>query len=177
MTYTPHRYSPRSVYRFVPIIKRVLDQHRSRGTATVMFNPLELNLSIETAVARLRDAAKALSSGITTHPSVDVTSLKEVWPLYRVDSDGVNVLVAPRSTEQDEVVPIHTASGDALATLNVEDGQFVELVRAFAILLGRRLLQGQVVINGDLSENLQRQLGCDYDVVIIQDAPKQFHML
>jgi hypothetical protein len=177
MTFIPHRHSERSVFRFVPIITKLLNHHASRGSGTVSFNPLELNISVETAVARLRDAVFSLSTGLTAHPSVDAVTLKEVWKQYKVTSDGTNVQVIPRATEQGELLTITGDSKDVLASLNVEDVGFAENLSAFATLLGRRLLQGQVIINGDLSDNLKRTLECDNDVVITQNAPKQYYMI
>jgi hypothetical protein len=177
MTYIPHRHGQRSVYRFVGIIVKVLDQHRRQGIASVSFNPLDMNISVETAIARLRDAVYSLSSGLTTHPSVDVTQLKEVWPHYKVTSDGVNVQVVSREAKQDEPVPIHTGTGTELAVLRSEDPRFVETLSAFAVLLGQRFLQGEVQISGFLSDTLQHRLQSENDVVFIQDGPNSYHMV
>lgn len=177
MTYLAHRHSTKSVFRFVPVIKQLLDHHKSRGIAQVSFNPADMGISLETGIARLRDAVYSLSSGLTTHPSVDATTLKEVWPLYKVSSDGINVLVVSRTTEQDEPVPIHTGSSGSLATLQVNDPQFVEIVTSFAVLLGRRFLQGQVTIEGQLSDNIKHQLESNHDVIITQEANNRYTMI
>ena len=137
-----------------------------------------MNISLETAIARLRDAVHSLSSGLTTHPSVDATTLKEVWPLYRVDSDGVNVLVVSRETKQNKPeLLIHSGSRTELAVLGSEDVRFVEVLTAFAVLLGQRFLQGEVTINGFLSDKLQHRLQSENDVVFIQDGPNKHHMV
>lgn len=177
MTYLPHRHSWKSVARFLAPIRSLINQHRKHNTASVAFNPLSLNISVETAVARLRDAIHSLSQGLTSAPAIDAEELAAVWAFYKVTSDGVNVLIVPRITEQEEPVLIHTDSRESLATLKVEDERFVENLTAFALLLGQRILQGEVTIIGNLDETLQLRLGSENDIVIVQDGPKQYHML
>jgi hypothetical protein len=174
MTYIPHRHSIKSVIRFIPAIRTLLDQHQRNGVASVSFNPLELNLSVETSIARLRDAVQSLTSGLTSHPSIDSEALKLIWPLYKVSSDGTNVQILPRETKL--VEPI-TQVQTRLAELVSDEAGFVEELTAFAVLLGRRRLQGQVDIIGDLSESLQHRIMSENDVVFISDGQQKHHMI
>lgn len=176
--YLPHRFRAQSVYRFVPILDQLLKQHSNKGTASIGFSPFDLHISADTAIARLRDAVIALSTGKTTHPSINAHELAEVWPLYRVTSDGDRVLVVPRLTKEGRpsVMDVGPRTA-ALAVLHVNQERFVETVTAFAVLLGQRLLQGEVTINGNLPNSLRSQLETSNDIAIIQDAPEQYHMI
>ncbi len=178
MTYLPHRHSWKSVSRFVPVIEALLDAHKKLGTANVTFDPLVgMNISVETAMGRLRDAVASLSQGLTSAPSIDAEELAAVWAFYKVTSDGTNVQIVSRLTEQEEPVMIQTGSRESLATLKVEDERFVETLTAFALLLGQRYLQGEVTILGDLPPELQSRLLSENDIAIVQDGPQQYHML
>jgi|SRR5215472_356745 len=178
MTYIPHRYSDKSVIRFVPILKSLVDQHAKNGVASVKFNPLELNISMETAISRLRDAAHSLIEGISIHPSIDPGILKTIWPLYKVTSDGIHVMVVSRQTEQSfDPTPILQGSTTSLATLKCDEAGFVEELTAFAVLLSRRHLRGQVDIIGDLSESLRHRIESEHDVVFIPDGQQKHHMI
>lgn len=176
MTYLPHRHSWKSVSRFIPVFVQLIDQHKRKGTATIMFNPSEMHLSVESAMSRLRDAAQSLLQGLTSHASIDAKELSVVWPLYKVISDGTNVQVVSRQTEQGEPLRLG-GSENVLSVLRVEEAGFIELVSAFALLLGRRFLQGQVTIVGDLSDQIRHRLESENDIAIVQDGPQQYHML
>jgi hypothetical protein len=163
--------------RFIPVIRTVLSQHQRNGIANVKFNPLEMNLSIETAIARLRDAFHSLAAGLTTHPDIDQETIKQVWPEYKVISDGTNVLVIGRGTDQPTEIELIVQAKTALAVLRTDEAGFVEDLTAFARLLGQRYLQGQVDIIGDLSESLQHRIMSENDVVFISDGQKKHHMI
>jgi hypothetical protein len=176
MTYIPYIHSAKSVSRFIPIFRTLLDQHRKNGVAVVKFDPLEMNLALETAIARLRDAANSLLSDTVSFESVDSELLKQVWPLYRVTSDGISVIIESRRTK--EVTPIaDSAIGTSLAVLRTAEAGFVEDLTAFARLLGQRHLRGQVDIIGDLSDSLQHRITSENDVVFIPDGQQKYHMI
>ncbi len=177
MTYLPHRHTWKSVSRFVPVIESLLNQHKHKGIASVTFDPATMGLSVETGIARLRDAVQSLSQGLTSTPTIKADDLTAIWPYYRVRSDGTLVNVISRSTEQEEPVMIQSGSRESLATLKVEDPRFVETLSAFALLLGQRFLQGEVTILGDLDETLRLRLLSENDIAIVQDGPRQYHML
>jgi hypothetical protein len=176
MTYLAHRLSWRSVQRFVPVIEHVLTAHQN-GIAHVAFDPKRMGISIDTAIARLRDAVQSLSQGLTSTPTINADVLTAIWPHYKVTSDGTNVLITSRTTEQEEPVLIHSGSRESIATLTVGSPRFVENLSAFALLLGQRLLQGEVTILGDLSAFERNRLLSENDIAIVQDGPQQYHML
>lgn len=163
--------------RFIPVIRTVLNQHQRNGIANVKFNPLEMNLSVETGMARLRDAFHSLAAGLTTHPDVDQETVKQVWPEYKVISDGTNILVISRGTDQPTEIELIVQAKTCLATLHTDEAGFVESLTAFAVLLGQRYLQGQVDIIGDLSGSLQHRLMSEHDVVFIPDGQQKHHMI
>lgn len=177
MTYLPHRHTWKSVSRFVPVLESLIHQHQVSHTGHVSFDPQHFNISIETAIARLRDAVQSLSQGLTSTPSIDADVLTAIWPHYKVTSEGTRVLIVSRSTEQEEPVLIHSGSRESLATLTVESPRFVENLTAFALLLGQRILQGEVTILGDLPDSVRLRLLSENDIAIVQDGPRQFHML
>jgi hypothetical protein len=177
MNYVPHRYSPKSVYRFVPVIDKVLSMHRNRGIASVSFDPTNLSISMETGIARLRDAVHALSTGMCPHPLINAEELRHVWPLYKVTSDGKVVQVVARSVEQIEPVAMEPFAGVSIAVLRTDDLRFTETITAFAVLLGQHLLVGQVDIVGDLSDSLRYRLESENDIVITADGHQLYHMI
>src|SRR5882724_13313002 len=95
MSPTPYRYAEKSVSRYHGILRTI------QGTAEprrMEFTPQETNS--ETAVCRLRDAAHSLITGLTTHPSIDPTLLKERFRHYRVSHDGTKVFVIPKTEKK-----------------------------------------------------------------------------
>jgi len=167
----------KSVVRFIPVIRTVLDQHRRNGVASVKFNPLELNLNLQTAMARLRDSVHSLCEGLTEHGSIDKETLKQVWPLYKVTSDGANVMVVSRDVPVGESNITIIGSNESLATLKTDEAGFVEAITAFAVLMGQRYLRGQVDIIGDLSDSLRHRIESENDVVFIPDGQNKHHMI
>jgi hypothetical protein len=178
----PHRYTARSVIRFVPVIRALLIQHRKNGVAVVKFNPVELDLNVNTAMARLRDAVHSLCSKFYTHPSIDSDELKRVWHLYKVVSnDDINVEIVSRGVELTPPnILIETPSGGVYTdsiVLRTDEAGFIEALTALALLFGRRLIKGQVDIIGDLSESLQHRITSENDVVFISDGQQKHHMI
>jgi hypothetical protein len=175
MNYIPYHFSAKSVSRFVPTIRALLEQHRRNGVANIKFNPLvDLNLGLETAIARLRNAVHSISTGITEFDSVDAATLKQVWPLYKITADDSNVMIVPRETL--EATP-QTSNVSCLATLRTGELGFDQDLTAFARLLSRRHLLGQVDIIGDLSESLQHRIVSENDVIFIPDGQQKYHMI
>jgi hypothetical protein len=177
MTHIPNQYTPKQVARFLPIIRTVLDQHRRSGVASVKFDPLELGINVNTGQARLRDAARSLLLGFVKHPTIDQETLKAVWPLYQVTSDGVNVVVTSRNPEH-QVEP-QTTTDEVFnhVVLRTDEAGFVEELTALALLFGRRRIKGQVDIVGDLSETLQHRITSENDVIFIADGHQKYHMI
>ncbi len=172
--YLAPRFGQRSVNRFVPILSRLC---QAQEPTAVSFTPSELGISVETAMARLRDAAHSLSTGLTTHPSINAETLSAVWPLYKVTSDGLDVVVSPRKTEKGTpITPLSVRAADSYA-LRADAPGFVEALTAFAVLLGQRVLQGQVVISGVIDEDFKDRLSLRYDIAFRRETDNTTIML
>lgn len=160
---TEPRFKPHNVLRFVEIVKILQNSPKE-----IHFNPTPLRLSVDTACARLRDAILALSTGLVQHPDINSDLLAKVWPRYKVIADGEFVSVVPRQTEKETSVSVHPSDVESPAlswTLSAEHRRFCDSLRAFAVLLGERLLTGQLTIKGQLDPKLQKQIEQDNDVV------------
>jgi hypothetical protein len=174
MTYLPHRHTDKSVRRFVPVLETLLSNHKTLGEYPVQFDPNTLGISVETGLARLRDAVHSIVNGLTTYPNISPSELGSVWPRYHVISDGTNIIVAPKQANAN-ATQLHVST--KLATLTVRHPYFSDLLTAFAVLLGHRIFQGEVQINGELDPTLQQQLEATYDIVISATGPNQHTML
>lgn len=176
MPYQPSQYREKSVNRFVPVLKLLL---ADTGKSGVSFDPFAMLLSPNTAIARLRDAVHAISSGKVIHPSINADLLREVWSQYKITSDGSIISISPRQTEErPQAVPTGgSRAATELAVLKVSQPRFVETLTAFACLLGQRILTGEVTIYGDLSSTLIDRLENDNDVVIKRTGEQQYIML
>jgi hypothetical protein len=178
MTFLPHRYTAKSVDRFIPVLEAVVRQAGS-PLQTVQFFPSDLYLSMNTAMARLRDAVHAITTGIIIDPRVPADVLRAMWPMFRLTSfNGTKVLLVPRHTEQG--TPLNVESGEHrtyLAVLRVDQPRFEEILSAFATLLGQRLLEGTVCIEGTLSETLHDVLLDRHDIMFRVESPTVTIML
>jgi hypothetical protein len=175
MNYIPPRYSRRSVYRFVPILQKVCD---SADPVVIKFYPHELGLTQSTAIARLRDAKAALSTGMVTHPFINVDRLKALWPKYKISTDADAVLLTPRTTEQTPTaLPFVEIGGSVIGTLHTDEPEFDAYLRAFAVLLGGRHLSGSLTILGKMSSKLIDDIHSQYDVAIQQQTQNHYIML
>lgn len=174
MNYLPHRHTDKSVRRFVPVLETLLSNHKTLGEYPVQFDPTTLGISVETGLARLRDAVHSIINGLTSYPTISPTELVAVWPRYHVISDGTNIVIQPKhGTANSTQLNVATK----LATLSVSHPYFSDILTAFAVLLGHRILQGEVQINGELDPVLQQQLEAKYDIVISATGPNQHTML
>jgi len=177
MTYQPHRYRRSSVDRFVPVIEQLL---RSGGTP-VSFDPADLHLGVETALARFRDAVHAFSTGLVTHPNINADLLRETWQRFKATSDGHRVLLLSRQAEQGPpeltAFPVSGGRAQPLAMLRSTQPRFVETLTALAVLLGQRILQGEVHISGELTDTLQHRLETENDIVFRRETPNTWIML
>jgi len=108
---------------------------------------------MDTAIARCRDAVKRIATGKTDHPSIDVAVLSVIWPSYKVTSDGEMVVICSRMVEQGLPTTVLSGSQAELAVLQTTQFRFVDSLTAFAVLLGQRLLQGEVTIVGELTRH------------------------
>src|SRR5215831_9048423 len=142
--YRPPYYDWKSVRRFIPVIRLLVETHQRVGVANVQFNPLTLNLSVETAIARLRDAVKSLCLELTIDDSIDIEVLRQIWPLFKVTSDGTRVTIVPRKLKETEPEPAR--GQNVLATIRTDDVEFLEDLKALARCLSKRFSLGQVDI-------------------------------
>jgi hypothetical protein len=134
---------------------------------------------MNTAMARLRDAVHAITTGIIIDPRVPAEVLHAMWPKFQLTShNGTKVLLVPRDTKQG--TPLNVESGGSrtyLAMLRVDQPRFEEILGAFATLLGQRLVEGTVLIEGELSDTLQEVLLDRNDIMFRQDTPTTIIML
>src|SRR6267142_1419810 len=176
MNYLPHRYRRSSVDRFVPVIEQLL----RRGGTPVSFDPSDLGINVETALARFRDAVHALSTGLVTHPNINAILLQETWLRFKATSDGTRVLLLSRKAEQGppQLTAVPVSEGRVpLATLRSTQPRFVDSLTALAVLLGQRILVGEVVIHGEITDTLKQRLESENDVAFRQEAQNTTIML
>lgn len=173
---TEFRFSEKSVRRYLPIIKQVLTldpPHR------ITFDPAVLGLNTETASTRLRDAVNAIILGITPQAGINAEVLKSKWTLYKVTFDNREVVVLPKTEKNktEDIVLAPQLAGethnDLLAVVKADD---VDVIRAFATLLGRRVLTGKIKIVGPCNDVI-KTLDVDFDVEIIEETPNVYIML
>src|SRR5882724_3480066 len=169
MSPLPYRYAEKSVYRYIQVLVAVQTEVIPKR---LEFHPDLLGVNSETAVCRLRDAAHSLITGLTTHPSIDPTLLKERFRHYRVSHDGTKVFVIPKTEKKQstnaQVEVSQTVSGtDVLARVKSTE---VSALRALALLLGRHFLQGQVEIVGLLDDKFRREISI-HDIEITSLNP------
>jgi hypothetical protein len=180
MTYLPHRYTTKSVDRFIPVLEAVCRQSYLGKVEQVEFFASDLFLSMNTAMARLRDAVHAITTGIIVDPRVPADVLRAMWPKYRLTShNGTKVLLVPRNTEQTPTT-LNVESGEQrryLAVLDTDRPRFEETLTAFACLLGQRILEGSVLIEGPLSETLVAVLLDRHDIMFRQETSTTTIML
>lgn len=174
MNYLPHRHTDKSVRRFVPVLETLISNHKTLGEYPVSFDPNTLGISVETGLARLRDAVHSIVNGLTNYPTIKASDLVVIWPRYHVISDGTNIVIQPKQTTANQA-QLHV--GTKLATLSTTHQVFPDLLTAFAVLLGHHILQGEVQINGELDPVLQQNLEATYDIVISPTGPNQHTML
>jgi hypothetical protein len=160
--YTPSRHKSHNVLRFVPVLQRVADNPEP---VTIMFDPTALGLSQETAIARLRDAKTAFTSGKVFHPGLDADRLRAMWPKYRVSTNETHVILVPAEMVQAQP---QVGSITALATVKADD---VELLTAFATVFARRAIIGSVKISGVLDPELEQQIRDKFDIEFIHESP------
>lgn len=163
---TQYRFTPKSVVRFVPIFKLLCEQPTPQ---TISFSPTSLAISTETALSRLRDAANALIRGQVSHPDIDAELLATKWPLFKVTTSGQgNILIVPKAEKQttNQVVAevLVDQPSDVLAVVKSEDES---VIRAFALLLGRRFLSGRVQILGETTLDLS---GHDVEIITTEQG-------
>lgn len=177
MPYLPHRHTHKSVARFVPVLENLIANHKTLGEGPVEFDPATIGLSVSTAIARLHDAVYSIRLRLTTYESVNPDDLSIIWPRYRITSDGVKVMILPRIAGQRLSILSNTGINVIHINLRSDETTFTETLNALAYLLGHRLLQGEVTIEGDLPDGLQETLEAQYDVAIAQTGPHQHRML
>jgi hypothetical protein len=180
MSYQPHRYTAKSVDRFIPVLEQLCRQAQTGKMETISFFASDLFLSLNTAMARLRDAVAAITTGIIVDPRVPADLLQVMWKQYQMTShNGNKVLLVPRNTEQTRPT-LNVESGAQrkyLAVLNTSQPRFEEILTSFACLLGQRLLEGTVLIEGQLSETLQPVLMDRNDIMFRPETPTTTIML
>lgn len=175
----PHRYSLTSVTRFLPIFNLVLSQ--GDFPLRIEINPSDLQLSHETVSARLRDAARAISQGHVITSITDTDRFTRLWNQYYVTSDEGRVFVVPKTEKENRgkgqvtgtIAPSPRASSSVnvstLATLTAKQAT-PDVLRAFATLLGLRILTGRVDIVGQVPQELQSELMDKHDIVFTSDG-------
>lgn len=174
MSYLPHRHTDKSVRRFVPILETLIANHKTFGEYPVQFDPTQLGISVETGLARLRDAVHSITTGLTNYPNISSADLSAIWPRYHATSDGTNIVIQPKHPTV-HATRVHVST--KLATILVDQPNYESYLTAFAILLGNRILQGEVTIIGHLSDTLKQTLEGAYDIVITPTGPNQHTML
>ena len=168
MNFIPHRYSERSVRRFVPILRALSEGDTPRR---LQFLPTDMGLNVTTAIARLRDAVHSLTTQLVVVPHLNPQNLAVRWKNYRIESDGVNVQLLPRQTEQElPEIGFTSDSQTTLGVLRTDEPQFDSLLAAFAVLLSSRKLFGSVRITGQLSDNTKDELMNRYDVAFVDSG-------
>lgn len=125
-------------------------------------------LSPETVTCRLRDAAHAFLSGTQTSPDVNTEQLRVVWPTYKVKHDGALVYVVSRAKQESEKQLDAVSEGERNVLATVEPN--IDVLSAFALLLGLRVLSGQVRIKGQLSEQTTKLLSEAHDVAFVKEG-------
>jgi hypothetical protein len=179
MTYQPHRYTSKSVDRFIPVLERLCRQDPDHPE-TISFFASDLFLSLNTTLARLRDAVAAITTGIIVDPRVPADVLRATWKKFHLTShNGNKVLLVPRDTKQTtDSLNVETGSHRRyLAVLRTNQPRFEEVLTAFACLLGQRLLEGTVMVEGPLSDTLQAVLLDRNDIMFRQETPDTTIML
>ncbi len=167
MSPTPYRYAEKSVMRYIDVLVRIQLNAIPLG---ISFDPKSVGVNSETAACRLRDAVHSLCTGLTTHPSIDPTLLKERFRHYRVSHDGTKVFVIPKTEKKQSTtaqVEVSQVDGDLLARVQSTD---TAALSAFALLLGRHLLQGRVEIVGEIDPIILANL-YENDIVIQIENP------
>ncbi len=170
MSPTPYRYAEKSVFRYLSVLITIQDRPVPNR---LEFTPMATNS--ETAACRLRDAAQSLITGLTSHPSIDPTLLAERFRHYRVSHDGTKVFVIPKTEKKQSTnaqVEVSQSDGDLLARVESTD---IAALTAFALLLGRHLLQGRIEIVGQLTDETRIEL-CGNDIEITTLNPNLYIM-
>jgi hypothetical protein len=140
------------------------------------FDPQPIGVNSETAACRLRDAVRSLLTGMTTDPNIDPTLLAERYRHYMVTHDGTHVFVVPRAEKKTDSTSLsvdHAHDSDVLAVIQPTD---VDVIRAFALLLGRRILQGKVLILGTLTTETTDSLMHQHDIALISNSDNTMSM-
>jgi hypothetical protein len=161
----PHRFSERSVLRYLDALVQL---SRAADTPTT-FIIVRHELSAETVCCRFRDAVNAFLKGYVSHPLVNLDTLRRAWSLHKVTHNGSDVTISPKAqkTAADVLACVTAGESGPLAVVPADDATALS---AFALLLGRRLLTGQVHLLGTPSPTLVSELTSAHDISIFESA-------
>jgi hypothetical protein len=144
--------------RFLPVLKLF-----STGEIKDNFfiNPASVRLNPKTYMARLRDAVKAIRTGLYHPPvSVDLDRLFSEWSRFRMEEKGEQVVFYLRTGSETPELTL----GNQVPSITIPFD--MELIDAAAKLLGARCLRGPIKVDGVLGPRSRDMLTGSYDIVI-----------
>jgi hypothetical protein len=125
-------------------------------------------------MARLCDAALAITRGKQFYADVDADKLREEWPNYTISYDHINrQVVVLRHKENPTVLPHNILD----AKLTVGTPNFEQILTAYAWLYGSHELIGRLEIYGMLDDELKHKLEQECNVHFEQVRPNEHIML
>lgn len=142
MTPTPHRFSIKSVGRYLEVFERVA---KSTGDLEICVDPALLGLAPNTVEARIRDAAKAVVRGTVTSPNVAPYEFSLRWKTFKVKQRDNLVYVTNLAEIKAESF---AAATDHIDVVIGDQPNAEAIATAYAVLLGTRRMQGTVVLRG-----------------------------
>lgn len=185
MSKQAHRFTTANAVRFFPTFTQILAQ--GDIPLTIRLTPSDLQLSTETVLARIRDAARSISLGHVVTPTIDADRFTRLWNQYYVTTDGEDVLVVPKAEKERRGRSLLPKQADrsspttdvvSTSVLVVNASQATEVVlRALALLLGLRILQLKVEILDQVSEELATELMNNNDVMITKQDTNKWMMI
>jgi hypothetical protein len=117
---------------------------------------------------RLRDAANSLINRYTSHPNIDPQRLAERWKDYKVVIVEDRINVVPRAEKETTTGSFPVIVGEAEDVLAVVKADNLEVIRAFALLLSQRVLNGKVRIIGPINTT-NAFLETEFDITFVEE--------